>query len=217
MIHSGLDIPSLNASTACSDKQPLMSNLSYGFIESLDFDGFHFYGSRLNCSWLLIAEEPNSISIRFLVLELDVGQTDGLNFYNDFSPNATLLKHFSGSQRHLSDWTSPGNVLYIRFFGASKPRSVGFSLYFERIPTPVRCQSSQIECRNGYKCVDLKQKCNGVDDCEDGTDEQNCPMSSDQLNFKNVCGRPRIEPNDDLNRIVGGSAAKPGLFHRSSL
>ena len=160
-----------------------------------------------------MSSQKHSISIKFLALELDVRQSDALYFYDGLGANASLLKHFSGSQRHLSDWTSPGNVLFIRFVGADKPRSVGFFLYFEQIPSAVRCNTTQIACRNGYKCAELSQLCDGIDDCKDGTDEQNCRISLNNLNFKNKCGRPQIEPNDDFNRIVGGTAAKPGLLY----
>lgn len=181
-----------------------------GYIESLHFDGFHYYPANVNCSWLFIGQPNHSFTLKFSVFELDFQQRDGLYLYNGYNSSAPLLDKFSGSRRRAPEWTSPGTVLFVQFVALDKPRSVGFSLYFESNPTRVRCQSSQIACRNGYKCAEVNQYCNGVDDCEDGTDEQNCPTSLEDLSFNNSCGSPQIPPIEQSFRIVGGTAAKPG-------
>ena len=38
---------------------------------------------------------------------------------------------------------------------------------------PVECTEFELQCNNGA-CVDIRLKCNGQDDCGDGTDELNC-------------------------------------------
>ena len=149
--------------------------------------------------------------MKFEAFELDFQYRDGLYIYDGYNTTAPLIEKFSGSLRNLMEIRSPGEVIFIRFIGISDPKTVGFNLYFQQMPVSVHCNSTQIRCRNGYKCVDIKQHCNGIDDCEDGTDEQNCFLKLEDLQFKNGCGKPQIKPFDNDFRIVGGMAAKPGM------
>uniref|UniRef100_A0A8C8RM21 MAM and LDL receptor class A domain containing 1 n=1 Tax=Pelusios castaneus TaxID=367368 RepID=A0A8C8RM21_9SAUR len=42
-------------------------------------------------------------------------------------------------------------------------------------PQPPMCSADQFTCVYVQQCVPLAEKCNGVEDCMDGTDEMNCP------------------------------------------
>ena len=47
------------------------------------------------------------------------------------------------------------------------------------------CPPGEFQCNNG-RCMDIRRKCNGYDECGDGSDEANCSRFQDQLHFKDI-------------------------------
>ncbi|XP_054715759.1 chymotrypsin-like elastase family member 2B [Uloborus diversus] len=88
----------------------------------------------------------------------------------------------------------------------------GFSALFESGRDLQLCRAGQSVCGN-RNCYDSSDKCNGNDDCGDGTDEENCGYPV--VTAPNDCGTTPIVPNtiySSFDRMVGGEAARPNSW-----
>lgn len=54
-------------------------------------------------------------------------------------------------------------------------------------PRPPACSSEQFTCAYVQQCLSLDEKCNGVQDCVDGSDEMNCPTRTPSTVSPNSC------------------------------
>ncbi len=43
---------------------------------------------------------------------------------------------------------------------------------------PITCSASQFKCNNLNQCIHESYKCDGIPDCDDGSDELGCPSVS---------------------------------------
>lgn len=54
-------------------------------------------------------------------------------------------------------------------------------------PHPPTCSSDQFTCAYVQQCLPLAAKCNGSEDCMDGSDEMNCPMETPTATSPGSC------------------------------
>ncbi len=74
-------------------------------------------------------------------------------------------------EQHCPSWLSSSTLM--KFEQLDRRKSAGF-LQFFLITAPVECQSNQFACASGIKCINPSYVCDTYNDCEDGSDEQNC-------------------------------------------
>lgn len=204
----------MNSSIACSEElQPLIVHESYGFVQTLNFNGITPYPPNMTCAWSVISQIHEIIYLKFIAIELDNDYLDELTIFDGPNANSSILRNLTGSSKNFSPLTTSGSMAYIRFVGSMKPKTIGFSIYFEKRPRPVNCSSDTFTCKNSYECFALKGLCDNLLDCEDGSDEENCPNENNNMLFFNkTCGNPEISPILDGLYIVGGTKAIPGSW-----
>ncbi|XP_054714454.1 chymotrypsin-C-like [Uloborus diversus] len=168
------------------------------------------YPAELGCNYEISFPRNYRVKVTFKDFDIDPSDScdqDKLEFWGEEGNN--VLGIFCGSDIPRPIFSEKGDqLLRITFNTDYMGTGRGFHIYYEASPTIDDCDSGHILCKN-RNCVPQSKKCDGKDDCEDGTDEQGC-------NFPVVtpsnCGTTPIIPNTiygSRDRVVGGEPAKP--------
>ena len=64
--------------------------------------------------------------------------------------------------------------LYVCVFNSKCVQSYERKSFITLIRLSVRCDYWQLKCESDGICVDNRRRCDGANDCRDGTDEENC-------------------------------------------
>ncbi|XP_015789837.1 enteropeptidase isoform X2 [Tetranychus urticae] len=218
-------IPTIDDLSACKPFQrPLIITKPYGYIVSPQYsdNGLYPYPEGSDCSWTLVAPKNYVINMKMLTQDLDNWSDETrISFYDGQSVEDDLIDTFTGTK--WRKFRTQSNQLHIKFISGKRPSGVipqykGFKLYFEHNRAPVKCKEDQLRCANEEECIPKENICNGIDECRDGTDEENC--SDGHYNSTTSCGiRPNlitqqseVFPYPFLMAIAAGDAAIPNSW-----
>ncbi|XP_042331758.1 low-density lipoprotein receptor-related protein 10 isoform X2 [Sceloporus undulatus] len=147
----------------------------YGVLFSPGFASDSYLGVA-SCQWALDAHDSRPLSIRFTLLELDIG--DSLRVYEGV-PGTTLHPHLLRNLDYTSNnkvvtVDSPSSRAWVTYQAAGTTYRGFNATYHVRgfcVPWDFPCGGGDGE---GATCYSAAERCDGTWDCANGADEEGC-------------------------------------------
>ncbi|XP_035665272.1 uncharacterized protein LOC118408567 [Branchiostoma floridae] len=152
------------------------------------------YSNSLQCNWSIVVEPSKSIVLTFQDFDVEYERDCGYDFVEvyDGTPQRGRLKgRYCGDaerdRRHypVTPIESKLHVMTLVFDSDTWIRARGFLATYTSHYKYVRCKGWEFRCTDEPQCVSLTTRCNGLEDCSDGSDEVNCECREipDRLGF----------------------------------
>nr|XP_046172952.1 ST14 transmembrane serine protease matriptase b [Oncorhynchus gorbuscha] len=129
------------------------------------------YPPLTKCVWDIEVPKGKSVKVQFNKLLMSEPGQNNNNCPKDYVEiNSEKL---CGNKPYSTVVTSTVNKIVVIFNSDMSYVDSGFTAEFEAFVPTTQCEPDQIKCRNGLCKVKFWQ-CDGVNDCGDSTDEENC-------------------------------------------
>lgn len=151
------------------------------------------YPPQISCVWNIKTSEDKFIKILFR--RFSVGPDKDLNCSTDYV--MVNDKKLCGSNLKSPVLTVSSSRATVMFYSDSSNVTHGFTAEYEAYVPTDPCPN-QFQCSNNL-CLSLALKCDGYDDCGDGSDENNCKCTLSQLRCKNSLCKPKFWECDGAN------------------
>ncbi|KAK1787417.1 hypothetical protein P4O66_002903 [Electrophorus voltai] len=143
-----------------------------GFYGTFKSPGFpSHYPPQTQCVWEIEVPEGKYIKVKFSKLSIREPGQSPRDCYKDYLEvnKYRMCGELPANKVHFSKT----NRISVIFYSDMSYVDKGFSAEFEAVEPSEICKESDIKCKNGF-CKPKYWRCDGVNDCGDNTDEENC-------------------------------------------
>ncbi|KAI8499217.1 hypothetical protein Bbelb_229810 [Branchiostoma belcheri] len=152
------------------------------------------YGNDLRCNWTIVAAPGRNIVLTFRDFHVEYEENcgyDSVRVYDGAPRRGQVKGPYCGDaeghrrpycgdaeahRRHypLTPVVSKLHTMTVVFRSDAWIRERGFLATYTSQVKYVRCKGWEFRCTHEPECVSLTRRCDGRQDCSDGTDEANC-------------------------------------------
>ncbi|CAF0876011.1 unnamed protein product [Didymodactylos carnosus] len=178
-------------SDLCSDIY--VDNVTFGIIHSLKYYEGQLHPSNISCSWTIINKQLQSASSYFILslrsveyderltsstnskyfLELNLSSPTKLYRFDEIITSKTL--YIPSSRLTINYISRYNNLQQYNSHIRTDPNVKRFLIEFISVSNSSSIDNDYFKCRN-LKYIAKNWQCNCIDECEDGSDEENCSL-----------------------------------------